>query len=218
MSASTKVRRRTGAAERRRLAQRRQRRRRLALLGLIGGAAALAVVIAMVVRRPVPSADVAGSPEPSARIGTTAVDVGAPFPAFSLTDADGQKVTNAALVGKPSIVWFTTSYCVPCQVGARVVAGLDDELGGDAFNVLVLFVDPAEPPSALLDWRSRFGRDDWIVALDTAVATQVGLRFLDTKFLLDGNGIIQDIDLQIADQRYVELVRELVRREVRGAS
>lgn len=156
------------------------------------------------------SANINKSPEPLATLpgpSGTGVEVGAPFPTFSLTDAHGQTVSNATLAGKPSIVWFTTSYCEPCKVGARVVAALDDELGGDAFNVLVLFVDPAEPPAALLDWRSEVARDDWIVALDTALATEVDLRFLDTKYLLDEAGVIQDIDVNIADQRYVELVR-----------
>lgn len=160
------------------------------------------------------SANINNSPEPLAGLPRTAIEVGAPFPDFSVTDADGRVVTRQTLAGKPSIVWFTTSYCVPCQVGARPVARLDDELGGDAFNVLVLFVDPSEPPAALLDWRSRFARADWMVALDTTLAGTVDLRFLDSKFLLDGTGVIRNIDFNIADERYVELVR----RQVQEAS
>lgn len=115
---------------------------------------------------------------------TTAVEAGAPFPDFRLTEASGETLTNDSLRGKPSIVWFTTSYCVPCRVGAALIADLDDELGGDAFDVLVVFVDPGEPTSVLKAWRQEFADDDWMVALDASqeLTKAVGLRFLDTKF------------------------------------
>jgi thiol-disulfide isomerase/thioredoxin len=113
-------------------------------------------------------------------------------------------------MGRPTIVWFTTSYCRPCQIGARVVARLDRELGGKAFNVLVLFVDPGEGAGALRDWRRQFGADGWVVSLDTNLARAVSLQALDTKFLLDPKGVIKNIDLNIADNRYVGLVRSVV--------
>lgn len=126
----------------------------------------------------------AGSDDSSDGLGgeVTAVEEGNPFPAFSLTEADGRTLTNASLKGKPSIVWFTTSYCVPCQQGAALVSDLDDELGGDAFDVLVVFVDPSEPRSALTSWRDRFANDDWLVALDDGTLSEkVGLRYLVVK-------------------------------------
>ncbi|MDQ3767398.1 MAG: TlpA family protein disulfide reductase, partial [Actinomycetota bacterium] len=133
----------------------------------------------------------------------TAVEEGNPFPTFSLTEADGRTLTNDSLEGKPSIVWFTTSYCIPCQQGAALVAKLDDELGGDAFDVLVVFVDPGEPTSALTDWRDRFANDDWMVALDDGTLSQkVGLRYLDSKFQLDAGGTIRNVDVVQADDNY----------------
>lgn len=150
---------------------------------------------------------------PGARIGPGAVRVGMPFPPFAVTDVDGRVVTSDALRGAPAILWFTTSYCVPCQVGAREVAALDDRLGGDAFQVVVLFVDPAEGPAALTGWRERFGRPDWIVALDRdgAFARAVDLRALDTKLLLDARGTLRDVDLYPVDGGYLELLRRTVR-------
>lgn len=50
------------------------------------------------------------------------------FPAFSVIDIDGASITNETLKGKPAIIWFTTSWCVPCQIGARDVSRLDNEL------------------------------------------------------------------------------------------
>lgn len=156
------------------------------------------------------SANINQSPEPLASFEEPAVRAGAPFPDFGVTDVDGRTVAGGSLRGKPAILWWTTTYCVPCQVGAREVARLDDELGGDAFEVLVLFVDPAETPDQLRGWREQFAGDDWMLALDTALAERVELRFLDTKILLDRQGTIQDIDVNIADQDYLGLVRRVV--------
>lgn len=154
------------------------------------------------------------SPEPLAVLPQPGIEVGALFPDFRLTELDGRVITRNSVGGKPTIVWFTTSYCVPCQIGARLVSQLDGELGGEAFDVLVVFVDPGEPADALLWWRDQFGGPDWMVAFDEGLVLSegVGLRFLDTKFLLDEGGIIEDIDFEIADQDYLDLLRGAVRR------
>jgi thiol-disulfide isomerase/thioredoxin len=116
------------------------------------------------------------------------------------------------LSGKPTIIWFTTSYCLPCQVGAEEVARLDDELGGKAFNVLVAFVDPTEPPAVLQTWREQFGRPDWIVSIDrgTAFAEALGVVALDTKFLLDAGGVLEDGNAYQVDDTYLALLRRTV--------
>lgn len=137
-------------------------------------------------------------------------EVGQIFPDFTVTDIDGQVVTRESLQGKPVLIWFTTAYCVPCQVGATQVAKLDDELGGKAFQVLVIFVDPQDPPSALRAWRDQFGRNDWLMAFDTNLARTVQLRALDTKYLLDDKGVLQNVDVKIADDGYLRVIRSVV--------
>lgn len=140
--------------------------------------------------------------------------VGSTFPDFTLTEVGGKTITRDLLKGKLVIIWFTTSWCVPCQVGALDVSKLDDNLGGKAFEVLVVFVDPKETDSDLKLWRKRFARDDWMVAFDnelTQLAAKVNLRFLDSKFLLDKNGIIKNIDFAIADEKYLNIIRGVVK-------
>jgi len=161
--------------------------------------------------KPQPNAGVAaGAAEPNVSVERGEIRVGEPFPAFSVTDVDGRVVTGDSLRGKPTIIWFTTSYCIPCQQGAIPVARLDDRLGGDAFNVLVMFVDPSEGPAALTSWRERFGRPDWIVALDRndTFARAVHLRALDTKLLLDARGDLQDVNLYPVDPAYLALLQQ----------
>lgn len=192
-------------------AQRRaRRRRRLVLLGVIGAAAA--VVVATVV-----ALNAGGSKPYTVASNSNATDAGAlttgaSFPDFAMTDVSGRSITKASLENKPSVIWFTTSYCVPCQVGATRVAQLEDGVGAGAFNVLVVFVDPKESASDLRRWRQQFGRPDWMVGLDNGLANRVQLRYLDTKYLLDKQGVIQDVNVNIADDQYLSLIRQTVQK------
>lgn len=157
------------------------------------------------------------SKDPSSSIPQQAgLKVGDTFPDFSVTEVDGRTISNDSLKGKPAIVWFTTSWCVPCQIGAQDVSKLDNELGGEVFNVLVVFVDPKEKDSDLILWRKRFANPDWIVAFDnelTKLATRVNLKFLDSKFILDKNGIIKNIDFKQADDKYLDTIRGVIKED-----
>lgn len=142
--------------------------------------------------------------------------VGAPFPDFTVTEVDGRTITKESLKDKPAIIWFTTSWCVPCQIGAKEVARLDNELGGEAFEVLVIFIDPKEKDADLTNWRKQFANPDWMVAFDnelTNLAQRINLKFLDSKFLLDKNGVIKNIDFKIADENYLNIIRETVKTD-----
>lgn len=143
---------------------------------------------------------------------TDAIDVavGKAFPAFSVIDVDGASITNETLKEKPTIIWFTITQCVPCQIGAKKVARLQNELGGNKLNVLVVFVDPQEPVSALRNWRDRFANPDWKLALDNGLAGKIGIQFLDSKYLLDKDGVIKDFNTVIVDDQYLALIKSLI--------
>lgn len=198
--------------------QRRKRRFQLAIVGA-SMLVAFALVLGATILAGGGSSSSEGATEASSNTsvpssvgtvgGSARVEEGGRFPDFQLTEAGGESLTLGSLAGQSAIVWFTTSYCVPCQVGALDVRELDDELGGEAFDVLVVFVDAGEPMSAMTGWRDEFGNDDWMVALDEKgdLAEAVKLQFLDSKFLLDPEGVITDIDLEIVDDDYLDLVR-----------
>jgi len=159
-------------------------------------------------------ANINNSPEPQASLEQPKIKIGEMFPDFKVAEVDGASITRDVLKGKTAIVWFTTSWCVPCQIGAREVSKLDNELGGNAFNVLVIFVDLSEKDSDLIDWRQKFANEDWMVAFDnnlTNLAKKADIRFLDSKFILDKNGVIKNIDFKQADGNYLNTIRQIVK-------
>lgn len=144
----------------------------------------------------------------SGKIGTS---VGNIFPDFSVVDIEGMSLSNKSLKGKPTIIWFTTTWCTPCQIGAKKVAQLQNELGGRKLNMLVFFVDPKESADDLRNWRNQFANPDWKLAFNNGLAEKIGIQFLDSKYLLDKNGVIKDFNTRIADGQYLSLIQSVVK-------
>lgn len=190
-------------------ADRRRKKKWAALIGTVACLVGVIVVAVIVVVGGHPGDASAGQ----GSIDTTGSSVGKPFPDFGLTDIDGKTVNRAAFTGKKTIVWFTDSSCEPCQLGAVRVRQLENQLGGQAFAVLAVFVNPQESSSALSAWRTSYGRSDWRVALDTngALAQKVQLQTLDTKFLLGPDGNILNVDPNPVDDTYVQMLQQKVK-------
>lgn len=103
-------------------------------------------------------------------------------------------------------IFFTTTWCTPCQIGAQNLAKYDDETGGSAFDVLIVFVDPREGDQQYVDWKGKYGRDDWYVAEGVGMATAYKVRYLDTKYVLDKDGKITWVDLNPLEYSKVKQV------------
>ncbi len=164
---------------------------------VIGGTVAAAVIIAAVVALSI-SSQTSNLPSLTTASGNESVQglqVGNSAPSFSLRDPEKGSVTKQTFAGRPVLIFFTTTWCTPCQIGAQNLARLDDETGGNAFNVLIVFVDPRENDPQYLEWRENYGRSDWYVAESEQMPQEYKVRYLDTKYLFDGNGIIEWVDV-----------------------
>jgi thiol-disulfide isomerase/thioredoxin len=135
------------------------------------------------------------------------VSVGNVFPDFSVIDIEGASLSNESLKGKPTIIWFTTTWCTPCQIGAKKVAQLQKELGDNKLNILVFFVDSKESAGDLRNWRNQFANPDWKLAFNNGLAEKIGIRYLDSKYFLGSDGVIQDFNTSMADDQYLALIR-----------
>jgi AhpC/TSA family protein len=143
---------------------------------------------------------------------TSSGAVGSVFPEFTLTGADGTPITRATLAGKKALIWFTDSSC-PDPDGLARTAELDDELGGQTFTVLGVLVNLREPSPAEREWRDAFGRPDWLVGPDERgeLSSKVGLRTVETKYLLDEHGTVLNVTTSLVTDGYLTTLREQVR-------
>ena len=61
----------------------------------------------------------------------TSLQVGAVAPNFQLTDPVKGSITKENFTGKPLFIFFTATWCTPCQIGAQNLARYYDEHGGN---------------------------------------------------------------------------------------
>jgi cytochrome oxidase Cu insertion factor (SCO1/SenC/PrrC family) len=112
--------------------------------------------------------------------------IGSFAPEFQLTDIDQKTFTLNDLKGKPTILFFTASYCLPCQIAAKEIKKLDEDLGGNKFNVVVIFIDKRESEEDLRVWKEKFASDDWFIAFgNEKIISDYEINYLDTRFILD---------------------------------
>jgi cytochrome oxidase Cu insertion factor (SCO1/SenC/PrrC family) len=204
---------RSAAGERstRAMAEQPRKKRQQRLIGAAVAAVVLVAVAVFAVQRATPTtqalpASASGSSESS----SGPAEVGQPFMDFRLVTVDGAQITPAKLAGNDTLLWFTTTYCVPCQIGAQEYQSLDNELGDKAPTVLFVFLDPQEPDAALSEFRTKFGLPEWQMAMDTdQLAQRAGVQVLDTKIFLDEEGIVRDINTPPVNDAYLESIRKL---------
>jgi thiol-disulfide isomerase/thioredoxin len=118
----------SGAARRRALARRRRRNRVLGISTSVVVLALVALVIGLHVANG-SSASPKGSGAPTLATGTTA-------PEAVFTTLSGQKETTAELKGKPTLIWFVTTWCSSCQAGTQALARNLDTLSSDGVRVV----------------------------------------------------------------------------------
>jgi peroxiredoxin len=188
------------------------RKKRQRLVGAAVAAVVLVAVAVFAVQRATPATQALAPASASGGGGSSSgpAEVGQPFPDFRLATVDGSQITPDKLAGNDTLLWFTTTYCVPCQIGAQEYQSLDNELGDEAPTVLFVFLDPQEQAAALSEFRSKFGLPEWQMAMDTdQLAQRAGVQVLDTKIFLDEEGIVRDINTPPVNDAYLESIRKL---------
>src|SRR5438093_5327776 len=134
------------------------------------------------------------------------LDVGNTAPDFKLTDPLKGTIIKSNFTGKPLFIFFTATYCTPCQIGAQNLARYDDEHGGNAFNVLIVFIDDKETDNQFIDWKKQFGRDDWYIAKGIDMSNNYHDQFMYTKYVFDKDGIIKWIDVKPIEYSSIDTV------------
>jgi thiol-disulfide isomerase/thioredoxin len=146
---------------------------------------------------------------------TTAAEVSAPAPAFSLPQL--QTRNSVALQeqrGRVVLLDFWASWCAPCRESLPQYAKLREEFARDDFEVIAVSLD--ENIDDALDFLKQYPLD-YLVLHDPegTVASAYALKGMPSSYLIDRNGVLrsQHVGFQMKDlaplrAKIAELVAE----------
>jgi cytochrome c biogenesis protein CcmG/thiol:disulfide interchange protein DsbE len=128
----------------------------------------------------------------ASRLGKDATYVPTPLigkiaPAFTFTTVDGKTVTNADLAGRPYVVNFWASWCVPCRTEHGALRAFWERYRGRAALLGVLYEDSAERGSA---FQQDLGGDWPLVKENRPAVVDFGVRGPPETYVVDGRGLI----------------------------
>lgn len=117
--------------------------------------------------------------------------IGRPAPVFDLVALDGTRLASEELRGRPYLVNFWASWCIPACVDEHPVLLEAQERYGDELTVVgVLYQDSAEAALAFLQ---RYGDGGWPNLLDTdgRLAVEYGVTGPPETYFVDADGIVR---------------------------
>ena len=116
--------------------------------------------------------------------------VGHPLPAFSLQSLDGETVASADLSGRPMLINFWASWCIPACVEEHPVLIDAAATYGDSLAMVGILYD--DQPSAALAFLARYGDGGWLQLDDPTGATALdyGVTGPPETFFVDADGIV----------------------------
>jgi thiol-disulfide isomerase/thioredoxin len=98
-----------------------------------------------------------------------------PAPNFVLSDIDGNRLELSALRGKPVLLYFSASWCLPCRADTRQLAQLYEQYR-DRFQVVWISFDQfADSNQDLREHRRLYGHPDFRYALDARTSPVIQL-------------------------------------------
>jgi len=113
-----------------------------------------------------------------------------PAPAFELASLDGSQVSLASLEGRPVVIDFWATWCVPCIRQIPVLNELRKQ-HGDRVSVVGIAVD-AQGLEVVAPFAEEHGMEYTILIGDEALAQDFGAKGFPTLFILNAQGAIEE--------------------------
>lgn len=117
--------------------------------------------------------------------------VGKPMPAFAGGTLEGKEFSSADLAGKPAVVNFWASYCIPACVDEHpVLLDLAARHGEDLQMVGVLVNNT---PADARGFLTRYGQVSWpnLLNADGRISIDYGVTGPPETFFIDADGIVR---------------------------
>ena len=137
--------------------------------------------------------------------------IGKPAPSFSLVTLDGKTMSADQLRGRPYVLNFWASWCIPACVDEHPVLLQAQQRYGDAVKVVgVIYNDSPGAARAFLD---RYGYGGWPQLTDEGgrLAIDYGVTGPPESYFVDAAGIVRakqfgPLTLAAMDQRFSALL------------
>lgn len=135
--------------------------------------------------------------------------ISAPAPDFEWIDPDGSRRSLAALRGRPVVVNFWATWCLPCL---NEMPLLERAAGANA-GMTFLAVDLDEDGPTIRAYFERMGLERLVPLLDVGLATsrRYALASVPSTFFIDAGGTIRHIEIGEMDEAELEAALEKVR-------
>ena len=116
--------------------------------------------------------------------------VGEPSPDFKLQNLDGQSISLSDLRGKPVLLNFWATWCLPCRIEMPYIQQVYEEWSGK--GLVVLAVNIGESPSKVKRFLQTYNLS-LPVLLDPkqSAARKYNVPPIPTSFFIDKDGTIQ---------------------------
>ncbi len=116
--------------------------------------------------------------------------IGRPAPTWTATTLDGEPIASADLAGRPYVVNFWASWCIPACVDEHPVLAAAHAEHGDRVTLLgVLFDDAPADARAFLDRYGDAGYEH--VVDDSAISIDFGVIGPPETFFVDADGVVR---------------------------
>lgn len=156
---------------------------------------------------PVPTVD------PSIPIGP---QIGYQAPDFTLTSLTGDTIQLSGLLGKPVLISYWASWCVPCENELRILEQIQSEYQPGKFLVVAVNAIEQDSLDKVEDKVIQIGMS-FPVLLDhnDRFAQMYGALFLPTTYYVDETGVIRAIRLgDSSEQEFRDKIQKLIAGEL----
>ncbi len=186
----------TGAARRRAKAQRQKRNRLLLGASVTVVVALFALVLAL---HAASSNSSSASANDSSSASGVSLPIGTTAPNGTFTTLAGKTETVAGLRGKPTLIWFVTTWCSSCQAGTQTMAQNVATLAADGVQVVEVenYADLGQSGPSMNAFAktlagSAFSNPDWTFgeASSSLTHTYNPKAYLDIYYLINAKGKI----------------------------
>jgi thiol-disulfide isomerase/thioredoxin len=138
-------------------------------------------------------------------IATNALVTGRSLPKVNVRTLNGDTFVTAELIGRPLVINFWNSTCLPCKKELPAFAAAHDKLGEDVRIVGVDTLAPSTEEEAFA--RDRGVQYELFYDPDGELTTVVGVAALPQTLFIDASGKIVAQTGQLTADRLTELIR-----------